>query len=1118
VLFTLKLSAIEADTECIERNPKRDLMSPLAARNEMKHAGDRPPPSAARAISPTAWRWFLALEAVFALIYFPFGAPSGGTPIMGFLPWMEWPGQVPAWALLGLSAAVAIAYGIRRHRPNAPVAWWFMCGGVLLFITGDTSYKIWHQIIGRQQIPFPSFIDVIYITMYPVLAVGLLLLARARVPGGNRASLLDSLTITFAVGLLSWTFLIGPTVRAPGDMLVRLTAAAYPLGDILVLAMLAHLWSAGGLRNTAGRLLAIGAVGTLVADSIYGLANLHTGWNWQDGNPIDLGWIIFYSCWGAAALHPSMRALSEPRAAAPPRTSRARLMLLAGASLIAPAILFAESALGRPVDAGVIAVVAAIMFLLVLMRMAGLVQDHQQAVTRERVLRTAAAELVAAPGNAGIYEATINAVSALVSGRRDIAGVTLAMSAPEGGLTVVAQSGEPAEHRLLSLLALRADVRGMLNEGRVARCALEATDRVAGHGEQAAPEQVLICPLLAKEQLQGLIAVTSASEIPVDLTTTIETLAAQVGLALDREALTETFHARRSEARFQTLVQNASDIILIARPDTTITYQTPSAQRILGYEPGSLEGERLTALIHPDDVEQALALYTAVAFREGTPATAQWRVRHRQGSWCHVEVVANNLLSDPTVEGIVLTMRDVSDRKSLEEELKHQAFHDALSGLANRALFRDRLEHASERAARSRTSLAVLFLDLDDFKLVNDSLGHASGDEMLVAVGERLRRSVRAGDTAARFGGDEFAVLLEEISGLEEASQLAKRILNELHAPLRIADREIQARASIGIAFSPAGGEAPADLLQAADVAMYAAKGRGKGRYEVYNPALQVAITERLERSAELQRAVEEKQFVVYYQPIVSLAGDETVGVEALVRWQHPTRGLLLPAEFIALAEETGLIIPLGRWVLQQACQQARRWELDYPNAGRLRVSVNISARHFQHDGLVDDVSNAVSAADYDPRNLVLEITESVLVQDADAVVARMLALRRLGVTFALDDFGTGYSSLSYLKRFPIDILKVDKSFVDGVGLSPENGALAKAIVQLGHTLHLETVAEGIEQARQVESLRELGCRLGQGFYFARALPAAQIDELLSQQLSVPAPPGDAMESQEAVT
>jgi EAL domain-containing protein (putative c-di-GMP-specific phosphodiesterase class I) len=287
---------------------------------------------------------------------------------------------------------------------------------------------------------------------------------------------------------------------------------------------------------------------------------------------------------------------------------------------------------------------------------------------------------------------------------------------------------------------------------------------------------------------------------------------------------------------------------------------------------------------------------------------------------------------------------------------------------------------------------------------------------------------------------------------------------------------------------------------------MYAAKGRGKGSYEVYQPALQAAMVERLERTADLQRAVDGHEFVVHYQPIVNLDGGETIGVEALVRWRHPERGLLPPKEFIALAEETGLIIPLGRWVLVEACQQARRWQLNHDLVNRLRVSVNISARHFQHDGLVQDVSKALRSADLAPKSLVLEITESVLVQDADSVIARMLELKSLGVAFAIDDFGTGYSSLSYLKRFPIDILKVDKSFVDDVTASPETGVLAEAIVQLGNTLHLQTVAEGIEQPHQVDGLRALGCQFGQGFYFAKPLRVEQVDELLS---SLPVTPVD---------
>ena len=1026
---------------CLSESPEESGPAPGAKRG-----------TAAPRFSARAWIWFLVFEAVVALIYFPFGIPSGHPRILGAVPWMEWTGQVPAWAVLGLSAVAAIAFGAYQYRPRARLAWWFMGGGVLLFIAGDTIYKSWHQIIGQQNIPFPSFVDAIYITMYPVLATGLLLLARSRRRGGDEASLLDALIVTLGVGLLSWIFLIGPNVRAPGGLLVRLTAAAYPLGDVLILAMLAHLWSSGGLRNTAGRLLAIGTVGTLVADSIYGLAGLHSGWNWNDGNPFDIGWIVFYGCWGAAALHPSMRQLSERQPTAPARTSRSRLMLLGAVSLIAPAVLLFETVSGKPIDAAAVAGVAGVMFLLVVLRMSGVVRAHQEAVTREQVLRQEAGELVGAPDRPGIHEATIKAVAELIGGQAGVLSISLVIADELGALGVAAQSGAAGEAPCADLTTLPPAVKESLAAGRAVR--------YVHPPDPAANEQVshiFVCPVVTAEHQMGLIEVQTAGELPLDLTNPLETLAAQVGLALDRESLTEVFHARRSEARFQTLVQNASDVILIARPDTTITYQTPSAQRILGYDPGALEGRRLTSMLHPNDVEKAVAAYGGVAFRAGTSITAEWRIRHGDGSWRHVEVVANNLLGDPTVEGIVLTLRDVTDRKGLEEELKHQAFHDALSGLANRALFRDRLEHGLARAARSLSSLAVLFLDLDDFKLVNDSLGHAAGDELLVAVAQRLTAALRSSDTGARFGGDEFAILLEETEDPEDACRLAERVLEELKPPFLIKDHTVSVHTSIGIAYSKVGAEDPAEILQAADVAMYAAKARGKNCYELYKPALQAAVTERLERTAELQRAVDEGQFVLHYQPIISLDGGTAIGVEALVRWVHPRRGLLAPKEFIPLAEETGLIVPLGGWVLREACQAARSWQRRHALEGKLRISVNISPRHFQHEALIDDVSEALTASELHPSCLVLEITESLLMQDAESIISRMFELKALGVAFAVDDFGTGYSSLSYLKRFPIDILKVDKSFVDDVGDSERAAALAKAIVQLGESLSLDT-------------------------------------------------------------
>jgi diguanylate cyclase (GGDEF)-like protein/PAS domain S-box-containing protein len=553
--------------------------------------------------------------------------------------------------------------------------------------------------------------------------------------------------------------------------------------------------------------------------------------------------------------------------------------------------------------------------------------------------------------------------------------------------------------------------------------------------------------------------------------------------------------ARQSEARFRTLVQHSSDLIAVVDLDTTIRYQSPSVERVLGYRPEELAGTRLVALAHPDDIPRVLALATETASRPGSTAPAEWRLKRRDGQTFFAEVIGTNLLSDSTIEGLVLTIRDIQERKSLEEQLTHQAFHDPLTQLANRALLSNRVEHARARSLRDGKPCAVLLLDLDDFKAINDSLGHAAGDQVLIEVARRIETCIRAGDTAARLGGDEFALLLEDTADASRALEVAQRIAAALKSPVKLDGREAFLTASMGLAISsPEEGEG--EILGNADVALYLAKEKGKGLCETFEPGMRMAVVRRIALEADLRRALDRRELLLHYQPIIDLQTGRPVGAEALLRWQHPERGLLPPLDFIPLAEESGLIVPIGYWVLEEACRSARRWPR---RAEPLHVSVNLSARQLQEPDLVDRVREALRAARLEPSRLVLEITESLIMLETRTIIPRLRALKTLGLRLAIDDFGTGYSSLAYLQNLPVDVLKIDQSFIRGrlpsgsKGLSP----LARGIVDLGKAMQLVMVGEGIERIEEADALRTSGCELGQGYHFSRPVPEKDFQKFL---------------------
>ena len=561
----------------------------------------------------------------------------------------------------------------------------------------------------------------------------------------------------------------------------------------------------------------------------------------------------------------------------------------------------------------------------------------------------------------------------------------------------------------------------------------------------------------------------------------------------------------QSERRFRSLVQNSSDAVTVVDPDGTVRYQSSSVEHLLGYAAEELTGRKLTQLMHPDDVRGAVEFLASVVRSGEGSSRVEWRLHHRDGTWITVDTIASNLLEEPTVRGIVLNIRNVSDRKALEAQLTHQAFHDSLTGLPNRSFFLHRLETALKQRDREPGSVGVLFLDVDEFKAVNDTLGHSAGDEVLVNIAKRLQGCLRPGDTAARLAGDEFAILLEDTLGVEGATAVAQRLVAVMESPFAVRDKRLSTHVSVGVAVQTDAGQTADELLRNADVAMYAAKAAGKGRYEVFQPRMHEEARARAEFGADLAGALERGEFLLHYQPIVHLATGTVTGVEALLRWQHPERGPVPPAAFIPLAEESGQILAIGDWVLREACRQASAWGRAYPREGGLGVSVNVSARQLHERTIVDQVARALDDHHLPRGSLTLEITESTMMQDPETVARRLSELKELGVRLAIDDFGTGYSSLGYLRRFPLDALKIDKSFVDGVGNSSHDAELVRAIVSLAHTLGLRTVAEGIENVRQLRQLRGLACDEGQGYYLSRPLPAGEFRSVLADPVRLPA-------------
>jgi diguanylate cyclase (GGDEF)-like protein/PAS domain S-box-containing protein len=1000
-----------------------------------------------------------------------------------------------AWlhAAAGGAGAVLLLVLAPRRGPSASV--WRMLGvglggWALAFVALAATHG--HDLSSA---PLPGPTDAVRLTGLAMVAGALMLFGAARAGARDWLVRIDALLVGVGVAapllISAWPVADRADLGASGFGVM----GASLLAGVGVVAMAARVAFTYSSRLAAGRFLVEGSVALIAGDILLRVAQVdpltttdldRVGRALATAGPLLLA---------AAAAHPSASRMSErePRAGHELPTARLALLILAAAA--GPMAASVQRVRGQDVDGLVLGASTMAVLLLLLARLHVVARAGQQQAGRARVVRAAASELAVAADPAAVREVALRALARLAQGSfRYLAWVVVNDRGASSPLELRGPDG-PLDRATAGIDAVLSQV-ARVGDGPLTLRGIGGAD-------------VVIAPVRTRAGSHAALVAAVDGVVPPGLAEHVATLATQCGLALDALLHASELHERRRDARFQQLVRHSSDAILIVAPDGRIRFQSPSVVRVLGYLTVDLDGATIARLVHPDDVQHVESFLDQLLHAPAEASrTVDARLRRADDSVIHAEIVGLNLLDNPDVTGLVLTVRDVSHRRALEDQLRHQAFHDPLTGLSNRALFADRVEHSLNRVRREDSPTpAVAYIDLDDFKMVNDTLGHGAGDQVLRAVADRLRGCLRSGDTPARLGGDEFAILLEDAPDVAAVVEVAERVLDALLDPVIVDGREVHVRASIGLALRRDSATTPDELLRHADLAMYAAKANGKGGIEIFEPGMHHRAVDRLAIAADLEQATERGEISVVYQPIVRLADNEVVGVEALARWQHPQRGSVSPLEFVPIAEETGAIVDLGALVLRTACDQLAQWR--HGSAGSSwYVCVNLSARQLLDPALMDTVEGALADAPLEPGDLVLELSEAVLLTDSERVLRRLQLLKDLGVRIAIDDFGTGYSSLSYLQQVPFDVLKIDRAFVSSLRHEAPPTTLVRTILDLTRTLGRTAIAEGVEEALEVEGHHELGCELGQGHHFSPPLDARSLEQALDLRPAAPDPAG----------
>ncbi len=1005
------------------------------------------------------------------------------------------PVQEGVRVLVGLSAAAAIVYGVRRYRPARAWAWIALAAVVPLSATGRLIYDRLPGAAGTLK-PGIEFVSIVLVVMSGLMIGGLIGLARTA--ERDFTAVIDVAILLLGAGLLAAVIIAIPYAVTPDVPTIQAaTRVLFVARDVLLLAAVVHLVRSARWNGSIA-LLVSGVGGFLTYGAVLRLARIHGAI--LEGTAVELGWLFFAAAWGAAALLPAMATVGAPNAAVR-QSVPLRLGLLATASALPFTLLLAVSYRpALPWYEPAVATVAAIMLILVLAQLIGVALRLRNLGEAERALREAVAEMATARDVEGVTATLEAGVPKLLPPRAR--GKLRALATDEADRPIRIHPGAPVGD-LVPTAELPSTVRRNFG-GREALAYQLCLGGVTGSGR----------PLTV--YISGDRTTIAAVRPQLDV------LASHASLVLDRIRLSREIVRRAAEEYVQALAQTSGDVILMVDDHDRIRFAGPAADSIFGT--ADLVGVWLPALIDEADRPAAQDMLKRTRAGEtllprrgltgadergrgdevastGAPRAtsapiesikgvnvADWSV-HGDDSVTKVEVACRRLeAADPSGYGLVVDLRDVTEQRRLESELNEAAMHDSVTGLASRLLFRDRLRQAVATSADHRSLVGVVLLDLDDFKLINIQLGHDLGDAVLGTVGQRITESLPPGATAARLGGDEFGVVFPDAPAPDAVDEIGSRMLAAIARPIPVEDRVVTCSASAGI-VTTAEATTSGDLSRCADLALETAKNAGKGEARHYNSGMPSAVLDRLELRASLEHALDERALMLEYQPIIDLRTGRTVGFEALLRWRHPTRGWLSPDAFIDVAEESGLIVPIGDWILATAVREARRWERVGPGDAPY-VGVNVSPRQFGSPGFFGRIRRELDEAGLAASRLHLEITESLLLRDDDRIWSELQRLRRLGVQVAIDDFGTGYSALSYLGRVPLDVVKLDRSFVNAMMTADQQRELVQGIVRLAQILGLEVVAEGIETAAARDMAARVGCRYGQGYLFARPMSA----------------------------